>query len=434
MKIKTIQNQEAIIIGYTTPLKSRQYFGALVLAINKNNKLEYIGNCGSGFDEKMLKKLYNLMSTYKTDKKPITEKVHREKDVQWIEPEIICEIHFTEWTKGGNVRHPVFKGLREDKSPKDVEKEMPIDTEETLEGKKKVGGKTISLSNLNKLYWPKERISKGQLIDYYEQFADLILPYTLDKPMSLNRFPNGIEKPGFYQKNVERDQLPNWIKTVEIYSESAEKNINYLVCNNAASLIFLANLGCIELNPWLSSYKKPEFPEYIVIDIDPDGNSFDKITQVALVVKDILDRIGVSCYVKTSGSTGLHIYIYTAQKYDYDFCKQFAEFIATKAHEALPEFTSVNRRTDARKGKIYIDFLQNRRGQTIAAPYSVRPKPGATVSFPVSWDELDQIKISDFNIFSVPHLLKNRVDPWSDLRKHKQDLEKALKVFAKLRS
>lgn len=434
LKIKTVQGQEAIIVGYTTPLKGRQYFGALVLAINKDDKLVYIGNCGSGFDEKMLEKLYDLMSAYKTDEKPITEKVQKEKDVQWIKPEIICEINFSEWTKEGKARHPVFKCIREDKSSKEVVEETAIDKDETVALTKIIDGKSINLSNLDKLYWPKDKITKGQLIDYYEKLSELILPYTIDKPMSLNRFPNGIDKPGFYQKNVERDQLPAWVKTVEIYSESTEKNVNYIVCNNTASLIFIANLGCIELNPWLSSHKKPEFPEYIVIDIDPDGNPFKEITQVAFAVKDILDHIGVKSYVKTSGSTGLHIYIYTGQKYDYNFCKQFAEFIATKAHESLPKFTSIDRRTDVRKGKVYIDFLQNRRGQTIAAPYSVRPKPKATVSFPLSWEELDKIKISDFNIFSVPDLIKKRENSWIDLKKQKQDLEKALKVFAKSRS
>ncbi|KHJ37699.1 hypothetical protein PBAC_21630 [Pedobacter glucosidilyticus] len=427
LKIKLSNSQEAIICGFTKPAGSRKYFGALVLGMyDDNQELSYIGNCGTGFNDETLKNLHQQMEAIITSEKPFTDQVNMESKVTWVKPQLICEVNYTEWTLDHHLRHPVFKGLRLDKDMEDVKEEKVSKSEET----KIFGTKKLKLTNLDKLYWPKEKITKGELLNYYENIADYILPYLKDKPLSLNRHPNGITKPGFYQKDVDVEQIPKWAKTAQIHSESNNKEIDYLLCNDKASLLYMVNLGCIEINPWLSTYKKPENPEYLVIDLDPDKNDFKEVVQVALAVKEVYDEMNIKSFVKTSGSSGIHIFIYLAAKYDYKIVKNFAEFIAQKVHEKTSEITSLERSPSKRKNLIYIDYLQNRRGQTIAAPYSVRPKPGATVSLPLSWDKVNKnLDMRDYHIKNVLKLIKDREDPWRDIKNNKIDILKTLKTL-----
>ncbi|HTN21165.1 MAG TPA: DNA ligase D [Pelobium sp.] len=443
LKFKFSNTQEAIICGFTKPGGSRKHFGALVLGVlDENQKLKYIGNCGTGYTDKVLKDLFGMMEPLITKKKPFSVKVAQESNVTWLKPELICEVTYTEWTKDEHLRHPVFKGLREDKDKESVKEELPKDAKDmkekvnTFSGKdditKTYGSKKVTLSNLDKVYWPKEKITKGDLLNYYDTVGEQMLPYLKDKPLSLNRHPNGIAKPGFFQKDVDTKQIPKWAKTTVVHSESNDKDIDYLVCNDKATLLYMANLGCIEINPWLSTYKKPENPEFMVIDLDPDKNDFQEVVALALVVKSVFDELGINAFVKTSGSTGIHIYVYVGGTYDYDFVKEFARFVAQKAHEKSPDNTSLERSPAKRKGQIYIDFLQNRRGQTIAAPYSARPKPGATVSFPVAWEDLDEsFNMKDYDIFNVPDMVEKRNDPWAGIFKEKQNLKLALKNIKK---
>ncbi|RKD13812.1 DNA ligase D [Pelobium manganitolerans] len=439
LKFKFNNSQEAIICGFTAPGGSRKRFGALVLGmLDDKEHIKYIGNCGTGFTDTDLEELYQKMEPLIMKSKPFKAKVAQERNATWIKPELVCEVTYTEWTNDGHLRHPVFKGLRTDKDKKSVKAELPKNAKKVAKQKhdfggendveKTFGGKKVSLSNLDKLYWPKEKITKGDLIHYYDTVANEMLPYLKNKPLSLNRHPNGITKPGFFQKDVDTEHIPKWAKTTKVFSESNAKTIDYLVCNDKATLIYMANLGCIEINPWLSNYQKPEKPDFMVIDLDPDKNEFSEVVQLALVLKEVFDEMQIRSYVKTSGSSGIHIYVYVGAAYDYDFVKEFARFIAQKAHERSPDNTSLERSPSKRKGKIYIDFLQNRRGQTIAAPYSARPKPGATVSFPVDWEALDEnFSMKDYDIFNVPEKIANRNDPWASIFDEKQDLKKALK-------
>jgi DNA ligase D len=260
-----------------------------------------------------------------------------------------------------------------------------------------------AFTNLDKLYWPDEGITKGDLIKYYETIASCILPYLKNRPLSLKRNPNGIQDKGFYHKDA-GDIAPSWMKTADIYSESTNKVIHYLVCNNVKSLLFIANLGCIEMNPWNSVTSSPDKPDYLVIDIDPsDKNTFDEVVDVALATKEIMDKIGIAGYCKTSGSTGMHIYIPCARRYEYDTVRDFAKILATMIHEQLPSITTIERSLAKRKkNEIYVDFLQNSRGQTLASAYSVRPKPGATVSAPLEWKEVKHgLHPSQFNIKNI---------------------------------
>jgi len=251
-----------------------------------------------------------------------------------------------------------------------------------------VDGHELKLTNPGKLYWKKEGFRKGDLVNYYFNIAPYILPYLLNRPQSLNRHPNGIDAPNFFQKDM-RGKLPGWIQTHEDFSESTDTHIEYLVCTNEASLIYMANLGCIEINPWHSRSESWQQPDWCLIDLDPDkGNTFEQVMDVAKVVKQVLDTIGASCCVKTSGSTGIHIYIPLGGKYSFEQSKQLAELVVTMVQQELPQLTSIERSPAKRKGMIYLDFLQNRETQTAAAPYSLRPKPGVPVSTPLDWTEL----------------------------------------------
>jgi bifunctional non-homologous end joining protein LigD len=262
-----------------------------------------------------------------------------------------------------------------------------------------INKKELTFTNLDKIYWPKEKITKRDLLNYYEQIAPFILPYMKDRPQSMNRHPNGIDKPGFYQKDV-TDKVADWIEKHDYISDSDGEKKQYLVCTDEASLLYMANLGCIEMNPWHSTTKKPENPTWCVVDLDPDGKiSFEKVIEAAQVIKQITDDLGIDTYCKTSGSTGLHIYIPLGAAYDYDQSKQLAELVVTLAYHEMPSFTSLERSPAKRRNKIYLDYLQNRKIQTIAAPYSLRPKPGATASAPLHWEEVKKgLQISDFSI------------------------------------
>ncbi len=447
LKFKQSNSQEAVICGYTQPAGSRRHFGALILGLyNQKHQLTYIGNCGTGFNDKLLVSLFNLMKERISIKRPFKEQTNNEQNPTWVRPELICEVNYTEWTMDGHLRHPVFKGLRDDKDVEMIAKETAStmtknsksetkkrDEDKVEDGKIiRIDRKELKLTNLQKLYWAKEKITKEALINYYESVADFMLPYLKDKPLSLNRHPNGAGEPGFYQKDVNTDQIPKWAKTAKIHSESNDKEIDYLVCNDKATLLYMANLGCIEINPWLSSFKKPNNPDFMVIDLDPDKNKFFEVVEIALIVKKILDNLKIISFVKTSGSSGIHIYVYVAGKYDYDFVKNFANFIAQQVHEESPDDTSLERSPVKRKNKIYIDYLQNRRGQTIAAPYSARPKPGATVSMPLNWNDLNKdLDMKNYTIKNVFAIIKEREDPWKDIFEVKADLKKALSMFRK---
>jgi bifunctional non-homologous end joining protein LigD len=382
-----------VIVGITAPKGARTLFGSLLLGAYKNGNLEYIGHCGTGFNEATLKELYNKFKPYFVSQSPFPHKVNVNAKAQWLKPKFVCEVKFSEWTAEGSMRHPVFLGLRNDKSPKEVKPEIVEEEKSPVKNKPtsnsspnasgnldlKIGKLTLKLTNQNKIYFPESGITKGDLINYYSEISSLILPYLKDRPQSMNRFPNGIGKESFYQKDVDPKTVPAWVKTEKIYSESNDKDINYLICNDKATLILMANMGCIEINPWNSRIPKLLNPDWLVIDLDPEKISFKEVVRAAQEVRKVLDELEVESYCKTSGATGLHIYVTLGAKYNYDVAKEFAELIAQLTHERLPQTTSVLRLPSKRQGKIYLDFLQNRKGQTLAAPYSARPKPGAPV-------------------------------------------------------
>ncbi|MCF3108346.1 DNA ligase D [Niabella sp. CC-SYL272] len=407
LKIKHHHTEEVVIAGYTAPRGSRKKFGALILGRYQDGKLVYAGHTGTGFNAHSLKALYEAMQPLVVQQSPFEQPPKTNMPAVWVRPKLVCTIKFSELTKEHIFRQPVFQGLREDKAATEVVipenentmtdkttvKKKPASSRAVASGEKetiiKANGKAVKLSNPQKVYWPEEGYTKSDLVDYYNRIAPFILPYLKDRPESLNRFPDGILGESFYQKDAGA-AVPGWITTVPIYSESNHKEINYVVCNDRASMLYLANLGCIELNPWNSTTKKPNAPTYMIMDIDPsEKNTFEQVIEATLAVKQVLDDCGAISFCKTSGSTGLHVYIPMGNQYEYEQVKDFAHLIAMQVTGLLPETTTLERNLKKRGNKkIYIDYLQNRRGQTVACAYSVRPRPGATVSTPLRWEEV----------------------------------------------
>jgi bifunctional non-homologous end joining protein LigD len=448
LKIKMKKRQEVIITGYTVNHNSPKRFSALLLGAYQNEKLKYAGKVGTGFSDKQQKEMLMQFEPMIIKKSPFDEIPEYNKPsrfrpspthtkVTWLKPKLVCEIGFTDITEEGVFRHPSFVAMRDDKNAKDIILEDEIDTAKVVDspkikdivkppekkdGKtllnpkektqcKKLDGHEVKFTNLDKLYWPDDKISKRDLINYYYQMSSYLLPYLKDRPESLNRYPGGIHGTSFYQKDV-TGKVPEWMTTYRYHANDDPEDKNYLVANEQAALLYMANLGVIEINPWNSTTANPDKPTWCVVDLDPaKKTTFDQVIEAAQVTKSVLDELKVPSYPKTSGSTGIHIYIPLAGKYSYVQSKEFARIVVTLVHERLPKLTSLERTVKAREGKMYLDFLQNRPGATLAAPYSVRPKPGATVSMPLHWEEVKQgLKMSDFTIFNALNRVKEEGD------------------------
>ncbi|KQR93921.1 ATP-dependent DNA ligase [Chryseobacterium sp. Leaf180] len=444
LKIKFTNTEEAVICGYTEPKGSRIAFGALILGKFFKGNLIYAGHTGTGFNALSLKEILERLQKIEIDKSPFENTPKTNMPVTWVKPEIVCEVKFSEITKDGMFRHPVFVAIREDKSIEDLSTILP-EKQHYMEPKKTKTKKAVSenekeltlnkhkikLTNQDKIYFPKDEISKGEVIEYYQSVAEFILPHLKNRPLSLNRFPNGIEESGFYQKDA-GDSIPDWIKTTQVYSESTDKNIDYAICNDKATLAYLNNLGCIDFNPWNASVPNLDKPDFLVLDLDPSKkNSFDDVIETALVVNEVLQSVEIEGYCKTSGSTGIHIYLPVKAKYTFDQVKDFAHILMKQVHDKLPEITTLERSLQKRdEKKIYLDYLQNRQGQTLASVYSLRPKEGAAVSMPIEWDELKKgLKPTDFNIENALERIKAKGDLFKPVLGKSFDMMKALELL-----
>ena len=433
LKIRSIARQEVIICGYTA--SEGALFGSLILGLYKEGELTYCGNCGSGFTDALQKVLLDQFKSYIRKDPPFAKKVNlKGRKPIWMHPELICEVNFSEWTSGGSMRQPVFKGMRTDKLPREIHQEDEKKFEPKKQEEKapsgellKVNGYDVPISNLDKVYWPEEGITKYDLIDYYLKIAEVILPFLKDRPQNLHRHPEGIHHKGFFQKDI-ASIFPHWLDTVKVFSKSGEKEIEYLLCQHEAALLYMANLGCIEINPWNSKGSDLDRPDYSVIDIDPsDTNTFEESIEVAMVAYSILNRASIPGYCKTSGSTGIHIYLPLAAKYTYEEARDFTKLLCYFIHEELPKLTSMERKVDKRKGKIYLDYLQNRKGQTLACAYCVRPKPGAPVSAPLEWNEVKPgLKMEDFNIFTMKNRIKEKPNLFQGILQKGLDMAAAI--------
>ncbi|RWY52284.1 DNA ligase D [Mucilaginibacter gilvus] len=472
LKVKINKRQEVVIGGFTKNDGTAKQFSSLLLGVYENGRFQYVGKVGTGFSDKLQKEMMAQFKPLIIEKTPFESEPDVNKPSRfrpnppkakatWLKPELVCEVSFAEVTSDGVFRHPSFQGMRDDKKAKDVVRETEVHTDEVIEEDvnpqketkaekhdlvkapkestkrtllnpkeetqvKKICGHDLKFTNLSKVYWPEDGITKRDMFNYYYQVAEYILPYLKDRPQSLNRFPGGIHGPSFYQKDV-RGKSPDWVKTFP-YTTSDGEDKDYLVGHDEATLLWMASLGCIEMNPWFSRVQSPDNPDYCVIDLDPDKNTFDQVIEAALEVKNVLDAIDVPSYCKTSGSTGMHIYIPLEAKYDYDQSQMFARLIVNIVHKQIPDYTSLERMIKNRHGKMYLDFLQNRPGATIAGPYSLRPKPGATISMPLHWDEVKPgLTMKHFTIHNSIARLKKEGDLFKGVLGEGIDLEKTIK-------
>ena len=449
LKIKNHDTQEAIIAGFTQAGGSRKYFGALILAsLDDDDKLRYIGHTGTGFDQKTLKEMFDILQPLVQDESPFDEKIKTNMPVTWVRPQLICEVKFSEITNDGMLRHPVFLHLREDKNLNEVTmaNSKPVkksNSKKPVSKKKKqeeadekdndkiftIGKTKVKTTHLDKIYFPEDGITKGDVINYYISVADYILPYLKGRPESLLRNPNGIHEQGFFHKDA-AGEAPRFVKNQKVFSESNKKNIDYIVCDNKPTLTYLNNLGCIELNPWHSTIKALDKPDYLIIDIDPsDKNTFEQVIEAANVIKEVLDKAGAPGFCKTSGASGMHIYVPTGKKYSYEQVKDFTYLVCIMANEQLKSFTTLERNLKKRGNKhIYLDYLQNRKGQTISSVYSLRPKVGATVSTPLLWKEVKSgLSPKQFNIHNTLERIKKTGDIFKGVLGKGIDLKKCLK-------
>ncbi|HYC87510.1 MAG TPA: DNA ligase D, partial [Chryseosolibacter sp.] len=441
LKIKNHQTQEAIIAGYTAPRGSRSHIGALILAIRQKGKLKYIGHTGTGFTNAMLLELHQTLQPLKRETSPLDNKVPVNAPVTWVDPVLVCTVKYTEITADGILRHPVFQGLRIDKSPEETTtidapakrpsatRRPPVPSEKAVTPMETavIAGREVILTNQSKIYWPGENITKGDVVAYYNRIHRIILPHLKDRPQSLRRNPNGITGPGFFQKDA--GAAPGWIRSVPLRAESANRTIDYILCNDAATLAYLNNLGCIELNPWNSRVRKLDYPDYMAFDLDPsDENTFEQVIEAACVVRDLLETAGITGYCKTSGASGLHIYVPLHAVYTYDEVRACAESIALLVQGQLPRTTTVERPLSKRKGRIYLDYMQNSKGQTLASVYSLRPKPGAPVSAPLLWKEVKPgLDPAQFNIRNMLKRIDRHGDLFHAVLTEKTPLKKCMK-------
>jgi bifunctional non-homologous end joining protein LigD len=479
LKIKAKRRQEVVIGGYTRNEGTEKYFSALAVGVyDSKGNLNFIGKVGTGFNQATQRELMARFDKLTTKICPFESEPDVDEPSQfrpqrlgakptWLKPQLICEIEFAELTSDGKVRQASYKGLRTDKDPKEVVLELEKESESIVEevklehrlkgvsvpegvssfpkraGKntlksakllldgnhemqeKKIDGHILKFTNLSKVYWPEEKVTKRDMFNYYDQVAPLMVPYLKDRPMSLNRFPGGIHGESFYQKNV-KETAPGWAHTMPHTNEKGEEK-SYLLGDDRATLLWMANLGCIEMNPWFSRAAAPDYPDYCVIDLDPDKNTFEQVIQAAKVTKDVLESIGVEGFPKTSGSTGIHIYIPLGAKYTYEQSQLFANIIVRQVNRELPKFTTLERTISKRGGKMYLDYLQNRPGATIAGVYSLRPKSGATVSMPLLWEEVKPgLKMRDFTIFNAIDRLKETGDLFAGVLGKGIDMHKVL--------
>ncbi len=403
-KVQAHKRQEVLICGFTEPGGGRKHFGSLVVGVHDNKgNLVFAGHVGGGFDEDSLKTVHKKMLSHVRKTRPFSIDPKTNGPVTWVEPKFVAEVRFREWTADGSMRQPIFLGLREDKEPEEVKKEVEVNV-----------SPTIKISNQEKIFWPSLGYQKGKMLAYYEKIAPVILPYLRDRPEVLLRHPNGVRDESFHQKNIV--DAPAWVKTHPIYSESSNRVVRYLVCNDKESLLYMANLGCIEIHPWNSRIGSLDKPDYCVIDLDPLEVEFEMVVFVANVVRQVLDNFKIEGYCRTSGATGLHVFIPFGGRYTYEQARDFAKVISIFVNKKTPNETSLERSPEKRRGRVYLDYLQNGEGKTMPAAYSLRATEDATVATPLLWEEVRSgLDPKDFTLDTVFKRLEEKGDLWKQV-------------------
>jgi bifunctional non-homologous end joining protein LigD len=442
-KLKIHQEQEFVIGGWTEPRQSRTYFGALLLGvydedsrrnISTTGALRYVGHVGTGFDHRELERLMRLLKTIEQPASPFSGKVPTNERPHWVEPRLVAQVRFTEWTADGILRHPVYLGLRDDKKPASVRQEGKsepgsgsprsalLDQLRDIEASRRdallelPGGDKLRVSNLHKIFWPKLKLTKGDLFRYYVAVAPMLLPAIADRPLVMKRFPNGVAAAPFYQHRAEEAPEGVRIETLGVADERPQ-----IIGGDLKTLLHTTQLAAISQDPWFSRVQSLTDVDFVALDLDPStGAPFERVLDVARWIRDELDRLGAPGFPKTSGSEGLHIYIPMPRGTSYEAGLLYAQIIATVVAHKHPKQATVERAVRARGSRVYIDCLQNILGKTLASAYSARASDYAGVSTPVSWKEIERgVRPDDFTIQTVPARLARVGDLWAGLAKSK---------------
>jgi bifunctional non-homologous end joining protein LigD len=442
VKYKVFNSDSFVLCGFTKG--ERDLFGALVLGIYDHGKLTWAGNVGTGFDRKMMQAIYDKLAPLAIAKCPVEPDKNLPKPgtVTWTRPELVCEVKFANWTDDGRLRAPVFAGLRPDIDPTECVRNAsangeadpvrtPLLDPALKEAQIVVDGHRLKFTNLNKTFYPKDGpaqpdiLVKRDLLNYYDAVAPLILPHLKDRPLSLKRYPNGIDSPFFFQKEV-AESFPKWLRT------AMADEIRHVIGDDRATLLFLVNLGCIDHNPWMSRVGSLEHPDYLLIDLDPQECGYAKIVEAALLVRAKLDRAGLESYPKTTGGDGMHLFVPLEARYSYEQVRSFAEVLAAMvAHERPDLFTTPRAVSKREKGKVYFDWAQIAQGKTISAPYVLRAYAGAPVATPLAWREVTpRLDPSQFHIGNALARFDRVGDLFEGVLKRPQKLEPAVEKLS----
>jgi bifunctional non-homologous end joining protein LigD len=434
IKVRLDRTGDFAVVGWSKPEGSRSGFGALHLAYWKDGGLVYAGRVGTGFSERDIAALHARLEPRRRAAPAFTGAAPTGKGHAWVEPELIVEVRYKEFTRDGNLRHPAFLRLRDDKpiedctrddSPGGEEPAAPAAAASSREVDPPV--KTVPLSNLDKVFWPEEGYTKGDLIEYYRAISPWLLPYLKDRPIVMTRYPDGIHGKSFFQKDAPKF-APDWIRLERIWSEHAEREIDYFVCEDLETLLYVANLASIPLHVWASRVAAPERPDWCILDLDPKGAPFKHVLEVAQAIHALCEEIALPHFLKTSGATGLHVLVPLGGQCTHAESKALGEILARIVEQRLPKISTTARMLGAREGKVYIDYLQNGHGKTIAAPFSARPVPGATCSAPLKWNEVGaRLDPKKYTIKTLPARMKRLgEDPLAPVLRLKPDLHRAL--------
>jgi bifunctional non-homologous end joining protein LigD len=429
LKVKTHGRQEFVICGWTKGQGRRAgRFGSLVLGTYRGKELSWVGNVGTGFKERDIDELLAKLEPLRTDTAPFKEipkmpKV-RKGDVVWVKPKLVCEVEFVEWTHDGHLRAPSFQGLRDDKPAVEVRREDPV---EAKEGR-------VKLSNLDKVFFADDGITKGDLLDYYRAVAPALLPHLRDRPFTMRRYPDGATGKAFFQKDAP-SHMPEWIPRfrVEVSTREAPRRKKWIeapIVNDEDALLWMVNMGCIDMNTWYSRVDKPDRPDFVLFDLDPSPDvGFKETVQVALIVKQALDALGLVSFPKTSSADGMHVLVPVERRYTFDDTREFSEIVAgaiARTHRGL----ATTEWSKARRRGVLIDSNQNGEGKTIASVYSVRPRPGAPVSMPLRWDEVNEkLDPASLTMDVALERIRKHGDLFEGVLTTRQRLDKALSAL-----
>jgi bifunctional non-homologous end joining protein LigD len=493
VKIKIVQELDAVVAGYTAGRGSRKFFGALALGLYDKRELKFIGSVGTGFDESMQEKIFDRLQELRTPRSPFQKIPSLKETVEWVKPELVARVKYGKWTEDTHLRVPVFLSLRNDRAPEDCTFDEVRPAEEPAElgaASKKTGktptskarakqhtpqpspvvnqpvkegksakppqssakpqadelrdgksetldiesdGQRLHLTNLNKIYFPELAIKKRELLAYYYRMAGYILPYLQDRPIVMRRYPDGVDGKAFFQKEAP-SYLPDWIETATVHSDERGGEMQYVLANNRATLLYLTNLGCIDHNPWSSRADSQDHPDYVFFDLDPTpGTPFSDVMHIAKEIYTLLKSIKMNHYLKTSGASGFHIFLPLVPEYTYEQTRTFAEVVARIVSAANPKLTTSERTVSKRPdGRIMIDALQNARGKPLACVYSARAFPKATVSTPLHPDELTpKFNVEKWNLRNFNDRLNDVGDLWKDFWQKRQTLDRGLDLLAK---